>query len=539
MRPLDPRLVRRSRGVRTLLVASTVLGVVISGTVIAQAVAIATLVAHLFAGAPLTPAAGAVATCFGVRAAAQWAHATVSERAASDVKAELRHDLADDLLDPRRLGPAPDPATVTAVMGPGFDAFDGYVSRFLPQLVLTCLVPPAVIVAMGVVDPLSAVIVAVTLPLSIVFMVLIGLMTRDRLSRRWDSLQRLGVHFAQVLDGLIVLKLFGRRQDRSIRDVGLRHRDETMRSLRLAFLSSLVLELVATLSVALVAVSVGLRVVDDSLGLRTALIVLLLAPEAYLPVRQLGMMFHDSTEGGEAVEQALELLEHDRHTGHLEAPDLSTSDIHLDDVTVQHGDRSAISLHVANEVVRPGDFVALVGPSGSGKSTLIDLLLSFVVPTSGRVTVAGTDLRSIDPVSWRRQVAWVPQVPGLVAGTVADNVQLACAEACDADVRQALDDVGAGDLPLDRVVEESGQNMSAGERRRIAVARALLRVRLGGARLVLLDEPTAGLDGQRESAVLHAVAALDATVVLVAHRPEAVSAAARVITVSAPVAVLA
>ncbi|MDR7085205.1 thiol reductant ABC exporter CydD subunit [Aeromicrobium panaciterrae] len=539
MKPLDPRLVGRSHGVRSLLVLTAGLGLASAGTVIAQAVVIATLVDQLFSSRPLTHTAWALAGVFLVRGLLHWANSSVSERAAVTVKAELRHELANDLLDARRLGPAPDPAAVTAIMGPGFDAFDGYVSRFLPQLVLVCLVPPVVIATMFFVDPASAAIVAITLPLSVAFMVLIGLMTRDKLSRRWESLERLSLHFAQVLDGLVVLKLFGRRQERNLTAVGQRHRDETMRSLRLAFLSSLVLELVATLSVALVAVSVGLRVVDGGMDLRPALIVLLLAPEAYLPVRQLGMMFHDSTEGAAAVTVALDLLDHDRQTGGQNAPSLRTSTIRLSNVSVQHPSRSTPSLVIDELEIHPGEYVAVVGPTGCGKSTLLDVMLSFIVPTAGHITVAGTDLREIDPDQWRHQIAWVPQVPGLIAGTISDNVRLACAVASDVNVRQALDDAGAADLPLSRTVSEAGSDVSAGERRRIAVARALLRVRVGGAQLVLLDEPTAGLDDDREASVLASLAALDATVVVVAHRQATISAATRVIRVQTPTAVIA
>ena len=539
MKPLDPRLVSRSRGVRVLLGLTTGLGVLSAAAIIAQAVVIAIVVDRLFTSEPLAGTAWLLAGIFVVRGFVHWSSSSVSERAAVKVKAELRHELADDLLDSRRIGPAPDPAAVTAIMGPGFDAFDGYVSRFLPQLVLTCLVPPAVIVAMFLVDSVSAAIVAITLPLSIGFMVLIGMMTRDKISRRWESLERLSLHFAQVLDGLVVLKLFGRRQERSLVAVGRRHREETMRSLRLAFLSSLVLELVATLSVALVAVSVGLRVVDGGMDLRPALIVLLLAPEAYLPVRQLGMMFHDSTEGAAVVNVALDLFDHDRQTGSQNAPSLRTSTIRLEAVSVQHPDRSMPSLLIDDVEIRPGEYVALVGPTGCGKSTLLDVILSFVAPSTGRITVAGTDLRDIDPDQWRHQIAWVPQVPGLFAGTIADNVRLACAVASDENVRQALADAGAADLPLSRTVAESGADVSAGERRRIAVARALLRVRMAGANLVLLDEPTAGLDSTREASVLASLAALDATVVVVAHRPETINAATRVITLSTPAPVTA
>lgn len=539
MKPLDPRLVSRSRGVQSLLALTAGLGLASAATVIAQAAVIATLVDQLFSSRPLTHTAWALVGVFLARGLIHWANSSASERAAVTVKAELRHELASDLLDARRIGPAPDPASVTAIMGPGFDAFDGYVSRFLPQMVLACLVPPVVIVTMFFVDPVSAAIVAITLPLSVVFMVLIGMMTRDKLSRRWESLERLSLHFSQVLDGLVVLKLFGRRQERSLIAVGERHRDETMRSLRLAFLSSLVLELVATLSVALVAVSVGLRVVDGGMDLRPALIVLLLAPEAYLPVRQLGMMFHDSTEGAAAVTMALDLLDHDRQTGGQNAPSLRTATIRLSSVSVQHADRSMPSLVIDDTEINPGEYVAVVGPTGCGKSTLLDVMLSFIIPTTGHITVAGTDLREIDPDEWRHQIAWVPQVPGLIAGTVADNLRLACTFASDANIREALDDAGAADLPLTRTISEAGGDVSAGERRRIAVARAFLRVRVGGANLVLLDEPTAGLDDDREALVLDSLATLDATIVVVAHRQATITAATRVITMKTPTAVTA
>ena len=527
MPPLDPRLVRRSRGVRRLLGISVLLGLLTSVTIIAIAYVVSDVVARRFDASPVAALPVAIVVGLGLRAAITWAHTAVAARAASSVKAELRHEVVDDLMDPRRLGPRPSSAGVVTLLGPGLDAFDGFAGRFLPQVVLSALVPPLVLVAIGVTDVLSAVIIGVTLPMTVVFLVLVGLVTKDRIDRRWQALERVGRHFADVLDGLTVLKVFGRRQEEGLRQVGDRHRRESGRALRLAFLSSFVLDLFATLAVALVAVSVGLRVVEGHLALAPALFVLLLAPEAFAPIRRLGSLFHDSTAGAEATAGLLALLEHDRHTGTLPAPDLRRADLVIDGVVVRHEGRSVPSLALAHHRVEPGEFVAVTGSSGCGKSTLLSLLMAFERPTDGCVLVGGVDLATIDPISWREQIAWVPQVPGLVEGTVEENVRLGDRESSRQDVITALRDAGASDIGADRWISESGDDISAGERRRIAIARAVLRVRCGGASLVLLDEPTAGLDAGRESAVLMTLRALSVTVIVVAHRPETIAAADR------------
>jgi ATP-binding cassette subfamily C protein CydD len=530
MAPLDPRLVRRSRGVRRLLGVSVLLGLATTATVIGVAHLVAEVVTRRFDGAAVLALPVAIAAGLAVRAAVTWAHTAIAARAAATVKAELRHEIVDDLMDPRRLGPRPSSAGVVTLLGPGLDAFDGYVGRFLPQIVLSGLVPPAVILAIGSADLMSAAIIAVTLPMAIVFLVLVGLVTKDRTDRRWQALERVGRHFADVLDGLTVLKVFGRRQETGLQQIGDRHRRETGRALRLAFLSSFVLDLFATLAVALVAVSVGLRVVEGHLALQPALFVLLLAPEAFVPVKRLGSLFHDSTEGAEATAELLALLDHDRHAGTTPAPDLHRCAIVLDDLVVQHPGRATPSLRLTRDRIRPGELLAVTGPSGSGKSTVLSLLMAFDRPTCGQVLVDGIDLAAIDPASWRDQIAWVPQVPGLVAGTIGDNVRLGDRESSADDVAAALRDAGASDLPVDRTIGESGDDISAGERRRIAIARAVLRVRRGAAHLVLLDEPTAGLDGEREATVLATLATLcglGATVVVVAHRPETIAAADR------------
>lgn len=527
MAPLDPRLVRRSRGVRRLLGLSVLLGLATTGTVIGVAALVAEVVARRFDALPIAALPVVILVGLLARALITWMHTAVAARAAASVKAELRHEVVDDLMDPRRLGPRPSSAGVVTLLGPGLDAFDGYIGRFLPQVVLAGLVPPVILLAIGLTDALSAVIIGVTLPLAVVFLVLVGLVTKDRIDRRWRALERVGRHFADVLNGLTVLKVFGRRQEEGLREVGDRHRRESGRALRLAFLSSFVLDLFSTLAVALVAVSVGLRVVEGHLDLGPALFVLLLAPEAFAPVKRLGSLFHDSTDGAEATAGLLALLVHDRHTGTGDPPDLAVADIVVDGVVVRHEGRSVPSLELSHHRIRPGEFVAVTGASGSGKSTLLSLLMAFERPTAGYVLAGEADLAAIDPGAWRRQIAWVPQVPGLVAGTIGDNVRLGDAGASAADVLAALCAAGAADLDPDRMISEAGDDVSAGERRRIAIARAIVRVRRGGARLVLLDEPTAGLDAAREAAVLATLRGLPVTVVVVAHRPETVGAADR------------
>lgn len=539
MKPLDPRLVRRSRSVRRLLGVSVALGLATAVAIVAQAVILARVVAERFDGRPVAGLAVAIVACLVVRAGIGWVHGVIAERAAVRVKAELRTEIVDDLLDPRRLGPRPDGGTVVTLLGPGLDAFDGYVGRFLPQVVLAALVPALVLAVIATQDLLAALIVGITLPLVLVFLVLVGLLTRDRIDRRWRALERLGRHFADVLDGLVVLKVFGRRGSTGVREVGERHRRASGRALRLAFLSSLVLELFSTLAVALVAVSVGLRVVEGGIGLATALLVLLLAPEAFAPLRRLGTLFHDSTDGAEAVGRALSLLDHPRHHGTLAAPDPGRETIELHDVVVQHPDRTTPSLQVSDVQVRPGEVAVVTGPSGAGKSTLLAVLLGLQAPDAGQVRIGDVPLEDVDPERWRERVAWVPQTPGLVRGTVADNVRLGCPGAPDDDqVAAALAAAGAVDLVPERPVGERGLDLSAGERRRLAVARALLRVHVGGARLLLLDEPTAGLDAEREDAVLEAVVAAvrrhGASAVVVTHRPRAIATGDRRVALDAP-----
>lgn len=546
MRPFDPRLVRYAGGSRAYLTACVALGVATAGLVVAQAALLATAISRAFldgAGlADLRTPLLLLALVVAGRAAVSWAQEVAAHRASAAVKSQLRTRLLDHAV---RLGPGwlsgERSGELATLATRGVDALDGYFARYLPQLVLAVIVPFAVLAVVLPADLLAAVTIALTLPLIPVFMVLVGLTTRRRTDRQWRTLSLLSGHFLDVVAGLPTLKVFGRAraQAASVRDITDRYRRATMGTLRVAFLSALVLELLATLSVALVAVGIGLRLVDGELTLRTALLVLILAPEAYLPIRQVGVHYHASAEGLAAAERVFAVLETPLPTAgtRTHVPDLRQVPIRLRDVTVRYAGRPAPAVDGLSLDVRPGDTVALVGPSGAGKSTVLAALLGFVRPESGRVLVGDVDLAAIDPDAWRSQLTWVPQRPHLAAASIADNIRLGRPDADDDAVRRAVALAGAAEfvdaLPdgLATVLGEGGAGLSAGQRQRVALARAFLR----DTPVVLLDEPTAGLDGASEARVVEAVRRLarSRTVVVVAHRPALLSLADRVVVLDA------
>ncbi len=541
VKPIDPRLLRYARATRVFLIAVVLLGLVGAGLVIAQAMLIAEIVVGAFqkgqAVSDLTTAVLLLAGVAGARALVSWLTELAAHQASAAVKSELRGRLLDRAAE---LGPGwlsgQKAGSLIALATRGVDALDDYFARYLPQLGLAVVVPVAVLARIVTEDWVSAAIIVVTLPLIPVFMILIGWYTQARMDRQWKLLSRLSGHFLDVVAGLPTLKIFGRAkaQAESIREITSEYRRATMRTLRIAFLSSFALELLATLSVALVAVSIGMRLVHGDLDLYTGLVILILAPEAYLPLRQVGAQFHAAAEGLAAAEEIFDVLEQPvREGGAGAVPD--SLRLELEGVTVRHAGRAEPSLDAATLTVEPGETVALVGPSGVGKSTLLDVVLGFAVPEEGgSVRVGGVDLRSLDLEEWRARIAWVPQRPYLFAGTVAENVRLARPDATDEAVREALRDAGAdgfvAGLPqgLDTALGEDGAGLSSGQRQRLALARAFLADRP----LLLLDEPTAALDGETEAGVVDAVRRLAAgrTVLLVVHRPALLAVADRVVT---------
>ncbi|MFE2262191.1 thiol reductant ABC exporter subunit CydD [Streptomyces griseosporeus] len=542
MKPIDPRLVRHARATRLFLAAVVGLGAVGAGLVIAQAMLIAEVVVGAFqhglsVSALRTPLLLLVAVAGG-RALVAWLTELAAHRASAAVKSELRGRLLERA---SRLGPGwlsgQRTGSLVTLATRGIDALDDYFSRYLPQLGLAVVVPVAVLARIVTEDWVSAAIIVATLPLIPLFMVLIGWATQARMDRQWRLLSRLSGHFLDVVAGLPTLKVFGRAkaQAESIRRITGEYRQATLRTLRIAFLSSFALELLSTLSVALVAVTIGMRLVHGEMDLYDGLVVLVLAPEAYLPLRQVGAQYHAAAEGLAAAEEIFAVLETPLpESGTAAVP---AGRIAVDGVTVRYPGRSADAVTEASFSVEPGETVALVGPSGAGKSTLLHVLLGFVRPTEGRVRIGGADLADLDLEQWRSRIAWVPQRPHLYAGTIAENVRLARPDADDTAVRQALADAGALEfveaLPegARTVLGEDGAGLSAGQRQRLALARAFLADRP----MLLLDEPTAALDGRTEAEVVEAVRrlAVGRTVLLVVHRPALLAVADRVVRVTA------
>ncbi|MFF7279291.1 thiol reductant ABC exporter subunit CydD [Streptomyces griseorubiginosus] len=543
MKPIDPRLLRYARATRLFLVAVVGLGGLGALLVIAQAMLLAEVVVGAFqhglsVSGLRTPLLLLAAVAVG-RGLVSWLTELAAHRASAAVKSELRGRLLERAT---ALGPGwlsgQRTGSLVALATRGVDALDDYFSRYLPQLGLAVVVPVAVLARIVTEDWVSAAIIVGTLPLIPVFMVLIGWATQSRMDRQWQLLSRLSGHFLDVVAGLPTLKVFGRAkaQAESIRRITGEYRQATMRTLRIAFISSFALELLSTLSVALVAVTIGMRLVHGEMQLYDGLVILILAPEAYLPLRQVGTQYHAAAEGLAAAEEIFAVLETPvPASGNGPVP---AGALAYEQVTVRYPGRAADAVTDVSFEVAPGETVALVGPSGAGKSTLLNVLLGFVPPTEGRVRIGGADLAEVDLAQWRSRIAWVPQRPQLFAGTIAENVRLARPDADDTAVRQALADAGAREfvdaLPLgaDTVLGEDGAGLSAGQRQRLALARAFLADRP----VLLLDEPTAALDGATEAEVVAAVRRLAAgrTVLLVVHRPALLGVADRVVRLTEP-----
>jgi thiol reductant ABC exporter CydD subunit len=574
VRPVDPRLLRHAGAARGYLAVTVGLGLLGAVLILAQA----GLLAAALAGAARGIGIGALAATLawlGVvlagRAAAAAGGEAAALRAAAEVKSGLRRRLSAHAL---RLGPAwlggQRAGEITALATRGLDGLDAYFARYLPQLMLAVVVPLAVLARIAFADWISAVIIAATLPLIPVFGILVGWHTRAQTQRQWRLLAFLGGHFLDVVAGLPTLKLFGRARAQAevIEEVTSAHRKATMTTLRVAFLSALALELTAALATALVAVEIGLRLLAGHVSYQTALLVLLLTPEAYLPLRNAGGQFHASTEGVTAARRAFEILDTPLpdHRGvprgqpswgvpgglwgssprgqpsrgvpggssprgqQSPAPaattsadaDLSREDIALRAVTLSYPGRDRPALDEVSLTIRPGEHIVLTGPSGAGKSSLLSLLLRFAAPASGTITAGAVSVAQIPADRWRSQIAWVPQHPHLFTATVAENIALGQPGARQEDIVAAARLAGADDFirrlhrGYDTVLAEGARSLSAGQRQKLALARAFLR----DAPVLLLDEPTAHLDPASADRVIAAISGemSDRTVILVTHR---------------------
>jgi ATP-binding cassette, subfamily C, bacterial CydCD len=588
-------LLQHARATRSFLFLSVALGSLRALLIVAQAWLLVDVVVGAFShGEDLSHLKGAlIALLFVVmaRALVAWGAELAAGRSSAQAKSQLRRALLERVstlgLDSSRTRST---GELTVLATRGLDALDSYFSLYLPQLLLAAIVPFVVLVAVVSQDWVSAAIIAFTIPLIPLFMALVGAATREKMDRQMRTLQRLAGHFLDVVAGLPTLKVFGRAkaQAANIRSISERYREAALSNLRVTFLSSLILELVATISVALVAVAIGLRLMSGDMSLRAGLFALVLAPEAYMPLRQLGANYHASAEGVAAAEQVFAVLAGAAKVERVPAksapaefsnngvpintgrygqgvfdtssgssspsrspnplgstssfrpfgpdspvPDIATVDITIEALTVSYPGRPRPALDDLSLRVEAGEVIALAGPSGCGKSTLLGVLLGFVTPERGAVRIGDLDLAELDADAWRAQLAWVPQRPHLFACSIAENVRLGRRDASDEELAAAVTAAGLTDLVaslpdgVDTMLGERGAGLSAGERQRVALARAFLR----DAPLLLLDEPTANLDGQTEQHVLEAVQRLSVgrTVILVAHRPALLDMSDRVV----------
>ena len=548
-----------SPGARSLnrdLAPVVVCGVLAGGAVVVQAALLSRAIDAAFLGratlASLTPVLLALAAVATLRALLLWLQEVLAQGFAARVRLDVRDRLVRRLLalGPRFATGERTGELANTLVG-GVEALDAYLAQYLPQAALAGLVPALVLAAVLWSDPLSALVLLLTFPLVPLFMWLVGSAAQARTRRQWQTLSRLAARFQDALAGLATLRAFGRVDDegRVLEQANERHRALTMEVLRLAFVSALALEALATLGTAVVAVEVGLRLLYARIEFREALFVLVLAPEFYRPLRALGASFHAGMAGREAAGRMAEIVAAD---GPLAAPGVLAGApvaapvvsqpearpprVRFESVRLSYDGGRTRALDDFTLEVRAGETLALVGPTGAGKTTAAHLLLRFLEPDAGRVLVDDVPLAALTPEEWRRRVAWVPQHPRLFHGTLRENLLLGQPEASDVAIGRALELAHLEDLVrelprgLETPVGEGGERFSGGEAQRVALARAFLK----DAPVLVLDEPTAQLDLATEAGVVAAVERLcrGRTVLLVAHRLTTVAAASRVALVS-------
>ncbi|MGW0353085.1 thiol reductant ABC exporter subunit CydD [Nocardia nova] len=601
-RPVDPRLWRHARSARRYLIISVGLSLVITAGIVVAALMLARIAAGVITDpgqrtiGAWTAELAILAAAIAVRTVASWWQSRLAHRAGAQVVAELENSVlaAGAALPPRELDRRR--TELAVVVGDGLGGLRAYLTGYLPALLLAVLVPPVVLAVIAVHDLTAAIIILVTLPLIPIFMILIGLMTQGRAADALAATTRLSDQMLDLFAGMPTLRALGRETGAAedgaptmrhrVRELGEALHKRTMATLRMAFLSSMVLEMLATLCVALVAVSIGMRLVFGHMGLYAGLLGLILAPEVYLPLRAVGERFHAAQDGMAAAERAFAILEPDRTERDLsagvtgarevsveaDAPteprradarsvrrsgepraarvpvtvEPGTGDIELRDVWVRARDGYAPA--GLSGVLRPGAVTALIGPNGSGKSTALQVILGLMAPERGTVLAGGRPVGELDPDGWWSHIAWLPQRPVLLPGTLRENLELFGAQAGDGGRRgttgrvEAVDNACAAtgfdtvldELPdgWDTVVGPGGVGLSLGQRQRLALVRVLAADRP----ILLFDEPTAHLDEHSEATVLAALterARAGATVVVVAHRPTVLAIADHIIEVHA------
>ncbi len=536
---MDRRLTQEIRPFRRFLILTVSLGTLATGVTIAQMAILARVVDRVFLEqeslAQIKTLVALLLVAIVVRAALLWLRALTAEEGAIRVKSDLRDRL---LVKLARLGPSYTRAERTGeIVGTtteGIERLDPYFARYLPQVALSLITPLMILAYVFPLDLTSALILLFTAPIIPILMIVVGTYAEGHIQRQWLALSRMSTYFLDVLQGLPTLKLLGRgfTEAERVERVSEDFRTRTMKVLRYAFLSGLVLEFMTTAAIALVAVSLGVRLVDGHIPFQPAFLVLLLTPEFYRPLRDLGTDRHAAMEGKAAAERIFEILDTPVATQEPKSVterQLDGHSLELRDVRFTYPDSPEPALQSISLTVPAGSRTALVGASGSGKSTLINLLMRFVEPGEGTILCDGVQIGGLAPEEWRRQVSLVSQHPYLFYGSVRENIRMARPEAMIDEVRQAAVLAGAAQfiesLPdgYDTELGERGNRLSQGQAQRIALARAFLK----DAPIVLLDEPTSSLDPESEELIRQSLERLaqGRTVLIVAHRLKSVYSA--------------
>ncbi|MCU1424117.1 MAG: transporter ATP-binding protein [Microbacteriaceae bacterium] len=540
--PLDPRLLRYASASRWFLVGGAVVGFLQTLSIVGAAWFATAVIVGVIDGrttGDLRAEIAAFAASIVARSVFAWLLDVLAARGAARVKSQLRTRVVVAI---GRLGPAwmssRNSARVTTVVAQGLDALDGYFAKYLPQLILTAVATPTILIVLLLQDVTTGIIIVATLPLIPLFMVLIGWATQAVQRKQWAALATLSTGFLDVVDGLSTLTIYGRqhRQVDRIDRVTEDYRARTMSVLRISFVSGFVLELAGSLSVAIVAVAIGLRLVNGDLALTVGLFVLLLTPEAYTPLRQVGAQFHAAADGVAAADEVFEILDAtpavDPVASVTAVPGGATLAVRA--LTVRYADRVVVD-RVSHEFAR-GRITAIAGRSGAGKSSLVAAILGFV-PAEGELTIDGAPL---EPAAARKLVAWAPQRAALMAGTVAENVALGAETVDDELVGAAMRLAAAATIDPRLALGVNGSGLSGGQAQRVSLARAFYRVLDRSCPVMILDEPSSALDAATERelvAGLRRLADSGVAVVVVSHRAALLDAADATLDLGAPVGV--
>lgn len=544
---IDRRLFRLIREEKRPFIFSAVSGAAASILLIAQAYCLSRAISGAFIErsgmAGIVPFLGYFALVTLLRMLCNWITHVKAAEGSIVIREKLFGRLVSRIAD---LGPlyarSISSGRISATMLKGVEALDPYFSSYIPQIFLALFTPLLIVAAILPDDWLSALILLLSAPLIPFFMIVIGKSASAVTEKQWKSMSRMSGQFLDILQGLTTLKLFAQsaRQRKSIEETGENFRKATMKVLKIAFLSSLALELVGTIGTAIIAVSIGTRLMENRLSFRQALFVLILTPDFYLPLRQLGTKFHAGMEGVSASKEIFAILEEEiaaapvRPSVGAENPE--TGGIVFSGITYAYPGATVPAADSVSFTIPEGRTTALIGPSGAGKSTLINLLLRFLEPSGGWITYKGTPIGEIAPETWHNLISWVPQHPHLFNATLRENILIAMPGASDQMLQNALQDSGLTDvvqsLPrgLDTIIGEQGSRLSGGEAQRVALARAFLK----NAPIIVLDEPTSHTDPELEALLRSSMKVLtkERTTLIIAHRLETIRNADRIVVIS-------